>query len=63
MEDECLQDKVKNLVTSIAKSWEDKDAEPMYLDHATDAGCIYKVFVCVCVLYVLCMCSASITHI
>ena len=46
MEDECLQNTVQNLVTSIAKSWEDKDAEPMYLeDKDTDAGCIYKVFV------------------
>ena len=57
MEDECLQEKVQNLVTSIAKSWEDKDCMypqcRLYLDHATDAGCIYKVFVCLCVVCVV----------
>jgi hypothetical protein len=55
VEDECLQDKVKDLVTSIAKSWEDKDAEPMYLDDPTDAGCIYIkcLFVCVCVVCIV----------
>ena len=58
MEDECLQDKVKNLVTSIAKSWGNINGqelrEPMYLeDKDWDAGCIYKVFVCVCVVCIV----------
>ena len=53
MEDEWLQDKLKDLVTSIAKSWEDKDAESMYLEDLKDAGCIYKVFVCVCVVCIV----------
>ena len=68
MEEEWLQYKLMDLAASTARAARATllDAESMWklVGHQdADIVCDAGINVCLCVLYVLCMCSASITHI